>query len=423
MADYVTCLIAALLLLQAVLRVPSALRGRIRERSLWGALTAFAAAWLITTRCGTHLVNSMGVDELATLLEHVLSVAGSCVLLRYVAAVYQDGGPGAPLTRTARLTRVLQRYGSAVSVVVIAAMTAVFLLGLDRGPVPEDSHFMDRHAGEADLATYVTLFYGHCGVVIALCGSQWARATREAHRPTLRAGLALMTAGMAAGAVYTALRTVYGLVIAARPVPAHIARVEEAVADGLLYATFLCWALGVLAPATQTAVNRRRTFRALAGLHPLWRDLALTAPDLVRQAPSRLFPGSRAARRLNTLRDLTAHDGSAQVRLGRYVTEIRDVIHSMRRQAPDDLYQLALELAESEGHLGLEAEAAAQAYWIMSARLNMRDPVRAPGVPAEFPSSGDDFCTEEVPWLLRVSAVYAKTDCSIASEVLADAHA
>ncbi|MFG2985710.1 MAB_1171c family putative transporter [Streptomyces sp. NPDC048258] len=438
MSDFLTYGIVLLLLVQALWRIPSALRGRVRERSLWGAFAVLACAWLMRTGLGRYLVDGLGVDDLATLLKHCLTVAGMCVLLRYIAAVYREGAVvGGPSSRRVRVTVAVQRYGVAAAALVIAVMAAVFLLALDRGPVPEDSHFMDRHAGEPGLAVYMTLFYGYCGAVITLCGYQWAGAARAATRRTLRTGLTLMAVGMAAGALYAVVRAVYSVLVAVRPVPDGSAHAQEAVTDAMLYASFLCWALGVIAPATQAAVNRVRAYKTLAGLHPLWRDLALTAPDLVRQAPSRLLPGPRSglgsgagsgvgrhfADRLDTMRDLVSHDASPHARLGRYATEIRDVIHAMRRRAPGDLYQLALELAESEGHTGQDAEAVAQAYWIMSARLNMRAPVREPGVPAEFPSAGEDFHSEEVPWLLRVCEAYTRADPAIAGELLEDSRA
>ncbi|MER8098379.1 MAB_1171c family putative transporter [Streptomyces goshikiensis] len=423
MSDILTYGIVILLLGQALWRIPSALRGHVRERSLWGAFAVLAGAWLMRTDLGKHAVEGLGVDDLAALLKHCLTVAGMCVLLRYIAAVYRGGAVGGASSRRGRVTVAVQRYGVVAAVLVIAAMTSVFLLALDRGPVPEDSHFTDRYAGEPGLALYMALFYGYCGAVITLCGYQWAGAARAAARRTLRTGLTLMAVGMAVGALYAVVRAVYATLVAVHPVSESSARMQETVTDSLLYASFLFWALGVIAPATQAAVNRWRAYEMLAGLHPLWRDLALTAPDLVRQAPSRLFPGHPVASRLNTVRDLVSHDASPQIRLARYVTEIRDVIHAMRRRAPDALYRTALELAESEGYAGQDAEAVAQAYWIMAARLNMRAPVREPGVPAEFPSTREDFFSEEVPWLLRVREAYTRADPAIAGEVLEDSRA
>ncbi|MER6218761.1 MAB_1171c family putative transporter [Streptomyces sp. NPDC001674] len=421
LSDFLTYAIVLLLLVQALWRVPSALRGRVRERSLWGAFAVLACAWLMRTDLGRHLVEGLGVDDLATLLKHCLTVAGLCVLLRYIAAVYRGvGSLGGETNRRARVTMAVQHYGVLAAALVVIVMAVVFLFVLHREPVQGDSHFMHRHAGEPALALYMPLFYAYCGTVITLAGYQWAAAARTASRRTLKTGLTLMAAGMAAGVLYAAVRAVYAVLVALHPVSEGSARTQEIVTDTLLYLSFLLWAVGVIAPATQAAVNRVRAYRMLAGLHALWRDLALTAPDLVRHAPSSILPRHPATDGFNVLRDLVSHDPTPHVRLGRYVTEIRDVIHTMRRRAPEDLYQLALELAESEGHTGQDAEAAAQAYWIMAARLNMRAPVREPGVPAEFPSAGEDFLSEEVPWLLRVCEAYAQADPAIAGEVLED---
>jgi hypothetical protein len=106
------------------------------------------------------------------------------------------------------------------------------------------------------------------------------------------------------------------------------------------------------------------------------------------------------------LRDILSHDTTPQIRLGRYVTEIRDATHELRRRAPSDLFHRARRLAEAQGHTGEDADAAAEAYWLKAAL----DAADAPaGAPVAYHTASDDFASE-VPWLQRVARAYRHAD-------------
>lgn len=399
-SDAFVSLIIALLLLQAAVRLPTALRGRRRERSLWGAFAAFAAAWWLRTDTGRAVIDPLGITDLPTLLKHVLAIAGICVLLTYVTDVYHDEDAGA---RHIKITSAVHRVAVRASLATILCLVAVFFLALDRSKTVTDSpYFMGRHAGEPGLALYLGLFNAYVATSAAVCAYQWGRAARIARRWSLRAGLAMMAAGMALIVAYAILRTVYLAATTLHPATAAAGSAQEHITDALLYAGFALWLLGSVTPATRALAAQARAIKAVIGLHRLWRDLVLTIDGSALHGPSMLFSGHRSLALLNTARDILSHDTTPQIRLGRFVTEIRDVTHELRRRAPSDLFERARRLAEAEGHTGPDADAVAEAYWLKAAMALAGAPARAP---AAFHTAGDDFASE-VPWLLRVARAY-----------------
>ena len=68
-SDLIATFVLALLLLQAAVRLPSALRGR----SLSGAFVAFALAWWLCTDLGRTTIAPLGINDLPTLLKHILA--------------------------------------------------------------------------------------------------------------------------------------------------------------------------------------------------------------------------------------------------------------------------------------------------------------------------------------------------------------
>lgn len=444
LSDVIAYCIVALLLVQAVIRLPSALNGRgCRERSLWGAFAALACAWLLRTDLGRGLVGLTGVNDLPTLLKHVITIVGICVLLKYVTGVYRADSPGTPVPPSAQIAAAVHRVAARASVATVLCMTAIFFLALDRSKTAADSpYFMGRHSGEAGLLLYMGLFYLYVAVAAAVCAIQWADAARQARRlipgktvrtvapwntgaiararrRAVRTGLAMMATGMVLAVAYALVRLTYLVVITVHSVSDHIVQAQEATTDTLLITSFLLFGLGAIAPATQGVVDQFKAMRALARLHPLWRELALAQPSLALTPPSRLFRGHRAATRLNTCVDLVFRSGSPRVRLGRYVTEIRDVMHQLRRHAPVDLYDRAAHLAEQHGHLGPATAVYAEAYWLKAALTCLAASPR-PGAPVRLSTtSGPDLATE-VPWLLQVSAAYLRTPDDAATMLLAD---
>ncbi|MGC4916291.1 MAB_1171c family putative transporter [Streptomyces albogriseolus] len=405
MSDALAYAIAGLLLVQAVLRAKSALRGRVRERSLWGAFAALAASWLARTEPGRNLLNGFGVTDLAYLVKHVLAILGICVLLKYVTAVYRTADDAAKVRRSVRISALVHRVATRASLITVTVMAAVFFIGLDE-PDTSTVFFLARHAGEPELAVYMGLFYLYTAAAAAVCAVQWGGAVSQAPMRSLKIGLRMMSASMVLAVVYAVLRIGYLILITVHPVSDAFAIKQEAVTDTILYATFLLYGLGAIAPASHAAGIRYRTLRSLRDLHPLWRDLALTAPQVVRHRPSQLLGNTKLSAPVNRLRDLFGHDDSPTRRLGRYVTEIRDVIYELRRHAPEGLVDWARRQAELDGVQGSDADITAEAYWIRGAKVELAE--REAGLPAPFPFGAGDDLAEEIPHLRAVAAVYGR---------------
>ncbi|MFJ4689258.1 MAB_1171c family putative transporter [Streptomyces sp. NPDC088789] len=401
--DLLISLIAFLLLFQAAARLPAMARGRHRRRSLSGAFLCLDVAWWLRTDSGRSFLEPLGVNDLPTLLKHILAIIGICLMLKYVTDVYRDEDA---TTRHIRITALVQRTAARASLVTVLCLAAVFFLALDRTKTFADSpYFAGRHAGDPALALYLGPFNAYVGAAAAVCAYQWRRAARLAHRTTLRAGLTMMAAGMSILVLYAVLRTLYVCAITLYTPPAGLGTLQEQITDTLLHAGCALWLLGSITPATRVLTSRIRTLRAVIRLHRLWRDLVLTVDGIAFHRPSTLLRGHRAAAPLNTLRDVCARDDTPQIRLGRYVTEIRDATHELRRRAPADLLHRARRAAEAEGHTGRQLDAVTEAYWLKAALAAAGAP---PGAPAAYTTAaGDDFASE-VAWLQHVARAYRR---------------
>ncbi|MCZ4120937.1 MAB_1171c family putative transporter [Streptomyces sp. H39-S7] len=417
MTDVIAYAIIALLLFQAVWRIPAALRGQSRERSLWGAFAALGVAWLLRTDLGRAVIDDLGTVDLATLLKHVITIAGICVLLRYVTAVDGDiAASDAAALRRVRVTAAVHRVATRASVATVLVMAAVFFLVLDRTHT-ESPYFMARHAGEVGLALYMGLFYLYTAAAAAVCAYQWGDSARRARRWTLRIGLTMMAVAMALAVLYAVVRTAYCALITVHTVSAHFITVQENVTDAMLYLVFLLWAVGTIAPATQALVNRRKAKRALRALYPLWRELALAVPAVILRAPSALLPGHRFSARLNRGRDLMKLSPPPYLRLERYITEISDVQRTLSHYATPGLYARATALADRQGHTEDEARAVADAYWIRSTLVAMAAGATAHSAPVDVPPADDDFDVQ-VERFVRTRAAYSRTDPETARALL-----
>jgi Family of unknown function (DUF6545) len=401
-SDAIAYVIASLLLVQAALRIPATLKGRVRERSLWGAFAALAAAWVTRTKLGWKAIYGLGIPDFSYLVKHALAIAGMCVLLRYVTAVSRAPDRPTDLPHSVRISALVHRVAPRASVVTVAVMALVFCTLLDT-VVTDSPFFMARHAGQPGLAVYMSLFYLYVGAAAAACAVQWGGAAKQAPMRSLRIGLSVMSLAMVLAVTYALLRIAYVVLITITPVSVEFSNVQEAVTDTLLYAAFLLWGIGAITPVSRAASSRYRTMHDLAALHPLWRDLAMTAPDVVRHRPSQLLASYRIFAPLNTAVDLLSHDTSPTMRLGRYVTEIRDVIHELRRHAPAELAEHARRRAEMAGPES-DTETRAEAYWIRAARAAFFS--RPAGKPAPFPFPAGEGFAAEVPHLRAVAAAY-----------------
>ncbi|NJP53831.1 hypothetical protein HCJ93_28130 [Streptomyces sp. SBST2-5] len=417
MIDSLTYVVAGLLLLTVLWRLPSAFRGGNR-RTLWGVFAAFAAAWWLKTPLLIDLVARTGINDLSSLLKHAIAIGGICSLLRYAGAIYGSPPQDDPGRRDLRVARFVVRVAIKASLAAVCAMTALFFLAIDRSEPTE--HFLTGHAGDPGLALYMGVLYLYMGSAAALCAYQWGSAARRAHRRLLRAGLTMMTVAMVLAVLYATLRTVYLAIVTVSPPTEEFAAVQETVTDSLQLALFPMLVLGAAVPATRAAVDRWRAWRTLQALHPLWSALARAVPDHVLDPPSSLLHGHRFAPALNRCRDLMRLSTPAEVRLHRWVTEIRDAVRDLRHYVPDDLLARARALAEAEGLHGDEARATAEAYWIEAALLaktSGRQPFRTA---AEFTTATGTGPEDETAWLLAVRSARRRLNPDSVRHLLSD---
>ncbi|MGW5679620.1 MAB_1171c family putative transporter [Streptomyces sp. NPDC003860] len=364
---------------------------------------------------GREAINAVGIPDLAYLVKHGIAILGICLLLRYVTAVYKNADTNVEASRSARTAALVHRSAARASLGTVAIMALAFFTGLSTPDADGGVHFMARHAGEPALLIYMGLFYGYVASAAAVCAVQWGAARRHAPMRSLRIGLGMMSAGMIVLVLYALLRVAHLALITAVSVSDTFAEAQEVATDSLLYTGFLLWVVGSIAPAVHAGCARYRTYRSLIDLHPLWRDLALVTPDVVRHRPSRLFRGNRVGPALGLIHDLTGRGGeSCATQLGRYVTEIRDSIHELRRHAPADLADRALRLAHRDEGL-VDPRIHAEAYWIRAAQTTLSGDAGCP-VPFPFPPGGD--LAAEVPHLRAVAAAYTRTSDQAALQLL-----
>ncbi|WP_217231346.1 MAB_1171c family putative transporter [Streptomyces anulatus] len=410
MSDVLAYAIAVLFLAQALLRAPSAVRGRVRKRSLWGAFAALAAAWLARTSTAHEVLASFGIADLAYLVKHVLAITGICVLLRYVTAVYSTAGPAERASRTVRISSLAHRVATRASLGTIAVMVGVFFLALDE-VVADVLYFTGRYAGEPGLAVYMGLFYLYMGTAAAVCAVQWGGAVRQIPQRAVRVGMVMMSGAMILAVVYALLRTAYVLLITITPVSDDFSLAQEAVTDTLLYVAGLLWGIGALAPASRAARTRARALSDLFGLHPLWRDLAVIAPHRIRQRPRTLLQRVPGMAYVNMLRDVFSYyDETPDARVQRFVTEIRDVMLELSRHAPAGLTELALAERDSPGG------AAGEALWIRAAQAAYQ--TRPESALASLPFAAGATLAAEVPHFRAVTEAYCKLTAEHGWQVL-----
>ncbi|MFF8732658.1 MAB_1171c family putative transporter [Streptomyces sp. NPDC015171] len=411
--------IAALLIIQAVLRAKSILNGRRRERSLWGAFAALAVSWLCRTSVVNDLLDATGIPDLGFLVKHVTAIVGICVLLRYVTAVYADAD--ADVRRSARLSAIVHRTAARASVGTIAVMVATFFFLLNP-PDTSTLFFLERHKGDLGLPIYMGLFYLYMGAAAAVCAVQWGGAARATPVRSVRIGMLLMSCAMVLAVLYVLLRTAFVVVITVTTVSDSVSQTQEALTDSLLYLFSLLWGIGAIAPVSRAGAERYRAARSLLSLHWLWRDLAMAAPDVVRYRPSQLFARLPfVGQALDAFRDVFASpDASLLVRLNRFTVDIRDVIFELRRRAPADLVERARDHAQSVPDSLHRSEVRAEALWIRSALLCEGPALLGKSATlAPYPFDPGTDPEQEVPHLRAVAAAYGRIRNSDARALLA----
>ncbi|GGY97732.1 MAB_1171c family putative transporter [Streptomyces poonensis] len=414
-------------------RMSSALWGDHRRRALWGMVVAFAAVWTLKTPLVDHGMDHSGINDLSSVVKHVLAIGGIYSLLSYVLAMYgsQDASSD---ERYVRVSRAVSRVALKTSVATAAVLVLLFAFAIDRSEPTE--HFVTGHAGELGMTAYMTLVYLYMAGASAVAAYQWGSAVRRTTSGLMRVALGLMCASMGLAVLYALLRTAYVFYATAVVPTDRVAELQENITESLSTALFPLLLLGLSVPAARTLVDRVRAFTALSRLWPLWRDLAVAVPEKIMVKPVRTKLGPLSGP-VDRIRDVFRPDQPVHDRLARYVTEIRDAIADLQYYAPADLFDRAeryaqLHTADGNSPNGnspngnfpggnspggnspdRNTAAAAEAYWTKAA-LTHKARGDAPGrIPAPFTSaSGGDY-DSEVPWLQQVAAHYRDAGAAV----------
>ncbi|MFI8265364.1 MAB_1171c family putative transporter [Streptomyces sp. NPDC085665] len=394
MIDALGYVIAALIWMVALWRIPGAMAGDARRRGLAGCLLCFALALTVKRPPVVAALNSLGVVDLPVLLKHILATVAIPPILMYVVAMYGDAADQS--SRGVAVARWITRTATKAAAAAVLLMVVLFFTVVDRAEPSQ--HFVSDHLGEPGATAYVTVVYLYLGAATAAGLYQWWPAAKRANDRLLRIGLRLMALSMLSGVLYVATRFAY-LYAALWAVPSEeTVKFLYTVTQLFQIALFLLLAAGTTIPACTTLVARYRAYRAVMDLYPIWADLARAVPQYVFKAPrSRLVDLAR-------LEDPI-------IRLDRFVTEIRDAMRDLRHFAAEDLGERSLARAKSNGLAGEQAAAAAEAIWIEEA-LAAKRAGKAEASAAPFTSGvGEDADLQrEIQWLRLVAARYRPSD-------------
>ncbi|MFE4579437.1 MAB_1171c family putative transporter [Streptomyces chartreusis] len=399
--------VAVLFWLSAFWRLSSALWGDHRRRALWGMVIAFAAVWTLKTPLIDYGMDHSGINDLSSVIKHVIAIGGIYSLLIYVLAMYGSQDESSD-ERYVRVSRTVSKVALKATVVTIACLILLFAFAINRSKPTE--HFVTGHAGELGMTVYMSLVYLYMGSASAIAGYQWGSAVRRTTNTLMRVALCMMCTSMSLAVVYALIRTVYVFYATAMAPTKHIANLQESITEPLQTGLFLLLLLGLTVPATRALIDRVRAFTALIRLYPLWHDLALAIPGPVMVKPTQYRLGALSGV-INYLRDIYRLDQPVNDRLARYVTEIRDITAELQYYAPRDLFDRAKRYAQL--HAAASAEdtaAAAEAYWTSAALAHKTRGDSPQSTQAEFISSSGGDYDSEVPWLQKVATHYQTAD-------------
>ncbi|NJP64800.1 MAB_1171c family putative transporter [Streptomyces spiramenti] len=350
-----------------------------RSRALSWAFSGLAVMMTLRLPLGGVLDRATGIEDLSYLLKHlfggVLAAAAVSAFLREVA------GPG-----QARRSRGVTWYALPASTAV--AMAALFFAKLQ--PYRTSVIYQDTAAHLA-LLGYTVIFLGYLSYVL-IAGMRvcwrWGRASGNG---VLGWGLRLVGIGLAAGVGYAVVRVA---VLTAQLVGEGILprNQEDVLATGLLLAALLLIISGTSLPLLDKAGAWRRNRLALLRLRPLWRELTDAVPAV----------------RLHSLRHPVVERLDPRCpgeRLYRRTMEIRDASLVLNDYASPCIRRSAYAHVTAAGLIGTQAETAAEACRLASARAAcLRGDIGQPQ-PNE-PSGGGRDLPSESRALEQLSAAY-----------------
>ncbi|WP_461027878.1 MAB_1171c family putative transporter, partial [Streptomyces sparsus] len=326
---------AVLILLWAMVlwRAPAVLRrgGPPKQRSLWFTFAALTVA--MTLRLPdvmTALDGRTGVNNLSTLLKHLLGVTAAASLLEFVFG----------------MTRADSRVGRRVRLATAGAAQLVLIALFVAMPrETQVADFYETSAGSVTATGYLLVFFGFLGAVMVAAAWLFWGSSRHAGAGWLRTGLRLLGAGTAAGVAYALVRSAY-LVLRLTTSADHPSR-DAAVSDTtdvLKHVAIALIVVGSSVPAAGVAWQSARYWVHLRRLRPLWSDLTAAVPEVVLH--------ERLLRR------------ELRLRLHRRVVEIRDALLALQPHVTSAQRDRADEIAEAAGLTGAARRTLADACWL-----------------------------------------------------------
>lgn len=276
-----------------------------QQRAIWATLCTLALAKTIATPgVNAQLRDVAGQPQV---IPHLIGVATAFFLLRFISLItdYYSSRP-----RAARRQMLLA--------IVVAAVLLTLIMVTPGGIKTKGTELMGTATAPSAAAYWVTL-NGYLGTVLAIAAVLFWRISRSAPAGLLRNGLRAITVGMLIMAVYATLKT--ALIVAhAFGVTIDVESIEPT-ANGLRATGTILAVIGAAVPATGKIRSIVRAYRSLWALHPLWRVMRRTFPEII------LFSRRRALVELAGVDDVN-------LRLYRRVIEIRDGMLALRDYLP-----------------------------------------------------------------------------------------
>ncbi|WP_340560707.1 MAB_1171c family putative transporter [Streptomyces sp. GSL17-111] len=327
--------LAVLILLWATVlwRAPAAFRSPI-QRSLWVTFATLTVA--MTLRLPDVMLaidEGTGVNNLATLLKHILGIISAAALLEFVYGITKGSAAWG------------RRLRQALAGVTLLVLGVLFFLTPRTVEAPD---YFESKAGEGGAATaYLLVWYAYLGGALLLAALLFLGARRHA-AGWLRAGLFLLGAGSAASVAYALVRALY-LVLAL------CGRTDDGMdaafthwTDVAKHIAIVFILVGSLLPAVGVTSRAVRHWRRLRELGPLWKDLTDAVPEVVLHEE--------------------LGRGELRIRLHRTVVEIRDAMLALEPYSSAEDRRRAEAVAADSGLTGAERRALAGACRIEAAR-------------------------------------------------------
>ncbi|MCE7080141.1 MAB_1171c family putative transporter [Streptomyces sp. ST2-7A] len=350
-----------------------------RNRALWWTFLGLSMMMTLRLAPGKYLDQITGITDLSYLLKHLFGgVLASAALLDFLQGVSGK----TDRTTAMRKLRVALPLGTAVS------MSALFFAKLQ--PYETVAIYQDVTAHLA-LLSYTVIFLGFLSVSL-LSGVQvcwhWGR---ESGNGMLGWGLRIIGVGLAAGVLYSAVR-IAALFSRFRGDGILPGDQDDLVATLLLLTALFLIVVGSTLPVLDRLRSWRKERQDLFRLRPLWKDLTQSVPSI------RLDPPRSA---------LAEHLDPRHVknRLYRRTVEIRDAALALNDHAAPEVRTRAREHVATAGLIGTQAETAAEACRLASARRSRLRGESSSPQPHQ-PSGGGRDLHSEIRALTQLSEAF-----------------